>query len=290
MIKEFQQQFKTSSRLSQLIYINLVVFLGVQLVEVFAFLMKINPWDIFSWFALPAETTSLLKKPWTLISYMFLHQGFLHLLFNMLWLYFGGKIFLHYLNSKQLVSTYVLGGLSGGVLYLLAFNLFPAFEAQLPKAMAIGASASVLAIITAIATYSPNYAVHLTLIGRVKLKHIALISIALDILSIPKGNAGGHIAHLGGALFGFLYVQQLKQGKDWSLSFNKLMDYLINTFTQQKSPLKTAYKRPVTDDQWNKQKADEQAEVNKILEKISRSGYESLSQQEKNTLFDASKK
>lgn len=290
MIEELKRQFKAGSKLSQLIYINLAVFVLVKLFGVFAFLMQGNPWDFIHWLALPADVSKLLQKPWTLISYMFLHEGFLHLLFNLLWLYFGGQIFLQYLNSKQLVSTYILGGIFGGLSYILAFNFFPAFQENLSQSMAIGASASVLAIIVAIATYVPNYSVHLTLIGRVKLKHIALFSIALDILSIPKGNAGGHIAHLGGALYGFLYVTQLKGGKDWSIGFSRLLDYLTNTFTQRKSPLKTVHKRAKTDDQWREKKANNQAEINKILDKISKSGYESLNESEKATLFKESNK
>ena len=250
--------------------------------------MQENPWSFIHWFALPADVSKLLQKPWTIISYMFLHEGFLHILFNLLWLYFGGQIFMQYLNSKQLVSTYVLGGIFGGFSYILAFNFFPAFQQNLSQSIAIGASASVLAIITAIATYVPNYSVHLTFIGRVKLKHIAFFSIFLDVLSIPKGNAGGHIAHLGGALYGFLYVQQLKRGQDWSKSFSSLLDALANSFKNQS--LKTVHKKPKTDDQWRAEKVSSQKEINRILDKISKSGYESLNEKEKEILFKASKK
>lgn len=288
MIRNFKRQFQKGSKLTQLIYINLVVFLLVKLFGVFAFLMQGNPWDIINWFALPANVSKLLQKPWTIISYMFLHEGFLHILFNLLWLYFGGQIFMKYLNSKQLVSTYVLGGFFGGLSYVLAFNFFPAFQQNLSQSLALGASASVLAILTAIATYVPNYSVQFAFIGRVKLKHIAIFSILLDIISIPKGNSGGHIAHLGGALYGFLYVQQLKGGKDWSRSFSRLMDELTNSFKKQ--PLKTVHKNPKTDDQWRAEKASSQNEINRILDKISKSGYESLNEKEKKTLFKASKK
>ena len=288
MIKEFKRQFRKGSNLTKLIYINLAVFILVKLFGVFAFLMQGNPWDFIHWFALPADVSKLIQKPWTIISYMFLHEGFLHILFNLLWLYFGGQIFMQYLNSKQLVSTYVLGGIFGGFSYILAFNFFPAFQQNLSQSIAIGASASVLAIITAIATYVPNYSVHLTFIGRVKLKHIAIFSIFLDVFSIPKGNAGGHIAHLGGAVYGFLYVQQLKSGQDWSRSFSSLLDTLANSFKKQ--PLKTVHKKPKTDDQWRTEKVSSQKEINRILDKISKSGYESLNEKEKETLFKASKK
>ncbi len=290
MIDDIKHSFRNGGVLTQLIYINLGVFLCIKVFGVFAFLLGANPWDIIRWLALPAETAQLLQKPWTLISYMFLHEGFLHILFNLLWLYFGGQIFLQYLNSKQLLSTYILGGLSGAALYVLVFNISPTFQAVLPQSIALGASASVLAIIAAIATYVPNYSVHLTFIGRVKLKHIAIFSILLDVVSIPKGNAGGHIAHIGGAIFGFIYIKQLQAGKDWARSFSKLIDYLTNTFTQRKKTLKTVHKRTQTDDQWQEKKAKSQDKINQILDKIAQSGYESLNESEKETLFKESKK
>ena len=289
MIEEFKRQFLKGSKRTKLIYINLVVFVLMKLFGVFAFLMQGNPWDFIHWFALPAEISNLIQKPWSIISYMFIHEGFLHILFNLLWLYFGGQIFMKYLNSKQLVSTYVLGGFFGGLSYVLSFNLFPVFQQNLSQSMAIGASASVLPILTAIATYVPNYSVHLTFIGRIKLKHIAIFSILLDIISIPKGNSGGHIAHLGGALYGFLYIQQLKGGKDWSRGFNRLMDILANNFKNQ-SLKKAHIKKSKTDDQWRTEKVLSQKEINRILDKISKSGYESLNKKEKETLFKESKK
>ncbi len=290
MIKELKKQFRAGNNLTKLIYINISVFVLIKFFGVFAFLMQTNTWDIINWFALPAEVTKIAQKPWSFISYMFVHQGFLHILFNLLWLFFGGQIFLQYLNNKQLLSTYVLGGIFGAFSYVVAFNTFPVFQQNLNQSMAIGASASVLAIVTAIATYTPNYSVQLTLIGRVKLKHIAIFSILLDILSIPKGNAGGHIAHLGGALYGFLYIQQLKSGKDWSKSFDWLLKSIFHFFKKKPSSLKKVYNRPKNDDQWRANKAAAQEDINRILDKISKSGYESLNKQEKETLFKASKK
>jgi membrane associated rhomboid family serine protease len=290
MIKELKKQFRAGNNLTKLIYINISVFVLIKFFGVFAFLMQTNTWDIINWFALPAEVTKIAQKPWSFISYMFVHQGFLHILFNLLWLFFGGQIFLQYLNNKQLLSTYVLGGIFGAFSYVVAFNTFPVFQQNLYQSMAIGASASVLAIVTAIATYTPNYSVQLTLIGRVKLKHIAIFSILLDILSIPKGNAGGHIAHLGGALYGFLYIQQLKSGKDWSKSFDWLLKSIFHFFKKKPSSLKKVYNRPKNDDQWRANKAAAQEDINRILDKISKSGYESLNKQEKETLFKASKK
>ena len=225
VFEDIKNNFKGGNSLTKLIYINVGVFLIASVLRVLSFLFMVNGWEFLSYFTLPASIPLLIKKPWSIISYMFLHQSFIHLLFNMLWLYFGGQIFLSFFDNKKLISTYVLGGISGAVLFILSFNLFPVFATALPNAVALGASASVLAIIMAIATKSPNYSIRLLLIGNIKLKHIAIVSIVLDIMSIPQGNAGGHIAHLGGAFFGYLYVKQLNSGNDIASGFNKITDY-----------------------------------------------------------------
>ena len=210
IIEDIKKNFSSGNALTKLIYINVGVFLLVQLLYVFSFLFSLPLLAIIDYFSLPANTLLLTKKPWSIITYMFLHKGFMHLLFNILWLYFGGQIFLSFFDNKKLTSTYVLGGISGAGLFIISFNIFPVFENALPNAMALGASASVLAIIIAITTKSPNYIIRLFLIGNVKLKHIAFFSIALDILSIPQGNAGGHIAHLGGAFFWLFVCKTIK--------------------------------------------------------------------------------
>jgi len=289
IIEDIKKNFSSGNSLTKLIYINVGVFLLVQLLYVFSFLFSLPSLTITDYFSLPANTSILAKKPWSIITYMFLHNGFMHLLFNLLWLYFGGKIFLSFFDNKKLTSTYVLGGISGAMLFIISFNLFPAFENALPNAMALGASASVLAIIMAISTKSPNYIIRLFLIGNVKLKHIAVFSIALDILSIPQGNAGGHIAHLGGAFFGYLYVKQLNGGNDMASRFNKTMDYL-SSILRNTPKLKQAYSRKKSDQDFRKEKMQEQAKIDKILDKIAKSGYDGLTKQEKDILFRASKK
>ena len=289
VIEDIKKKFSNGNSLTKLIYINVGVFLLVQSLYVFSFLFSLPLLTITDYFSLPANTSILAKKPWSIITYMFLHKGFTHLLLNMLWLYFGGKIFLSFFDNKKLTSTYVLGGISGAILFIISFNLFPAFENSLPNAMALGASASVLAIIMAISTKSPNYIIRLFLIGNVKLKHIAVFSIALDILSIPQGNAGGHIAHLGGAFFGYLYVKQLNGGNDMARGFNKIMDYLTSML-RNTPKLKKAYSRKKSDQDFRKEKIQEQAKIDKILDKIAKSGYEGLTKQEKDILFKASKK
>ena len=202
VLKDIKKNFKRGDSLTKLIYINVGVFLITSILHVLSFLFMVNSVEFLNYFTLPASISYFIKKPWSIITYMFLHQNFIHLLFNMLWLYFGGQIFLSFFDNKKLISTYVLGGISGAVLFIISFNLFPVFASTLPNAVAVGASASVLAIIMAISTKSPNYSIRLFLIGNIKLKHIAIVSIVLDILSIPQGNAGGHIAHLGGAFWG----------------------------------------------------------------------------------------
>ena len=289
VLEDIKKNFKGGNSLTKLIYINVGVFLIASVLRVLSFLFMVNGWEFLSYFTLPASIPLLIKKPWSIISYMFLHQSFIHLLFNMLWLYFGGQIFLSFFDNKKLISTYVLGGISGAVLFILSFNLFPVFATALPNAVALGASASVLAIIMAIATKSPNYSIRLLLIGNIKLKHIAIVSIVLDIMSIPQGNAGGHIAHLGGAFFGYLYVKQLNSGNDIANSFNKIMDNL-NSYLKKDPKLKKAYSRKKSDQDYRKEKVQNQAKIDNILDKIAKSGYEGLTKEEKDILFKASKK
>jgi len=226
---------------------------------------------------LSSNTSEITKHPWTLLTYMFSHENFLHLLFNMIWLHFGGKLFLQYLNQKQLLNIYILGGLSGGILFIIAFNYLPALILYNKNAMALGASASVLAIVFALATYMPNYKINIPLIGFIKLKYIALFFIILDLLSIPKGNAGGHIAHLGGAFFGYIYIKQINQKKN--NKDNSLIKFFINIFR----PVKKMNRK-------QKNKTDNQRNIDLVLEKISKSGYNSLNKDEKELLFNSSKK
>ena len=289
ILNNLKREFKQGTILNKLIYINVGVFLLFGILGALSFMFKFNIHSFLERLYLPADSSILLIQPWTFVTYMILHNDFLHLLFNMIWLHFAGKIFLQYLSPKQLLSTYILGGISGGLLFILAYNYVPALTMHTQNAQALGASASVLAIMVAIATYSPNYSVRFPFIGIVKLKHIAIFCVVLDVLSIPQGNAGGHIAHLGGALFGYFYIKQLQKGNDISNGFSNFLNKLVNTF-KTKSKLKTVHKRSKSDKQFNKEKTEQQKAVDLVLEKISKSGYESLSKEEKATLFSASKK
>ena len=289
ILDEIKKSFRGGSALIKLIYINLAVFLAVKLIGVVFFLLSIDPtFSIVNWFAVPADINNLVFKPWTIFTYMFLHQDFLHILFNMLWLYWFGQIFLRYFDEKKLLSVYLVGGLAGAALYILAFNVFPVFGNILPMSYALGASASVIAIVIAVSVYAPNFKVNLLFFGPVALKYIAIVTIILDILSIASSNAGGHIAHLGGALLGYLYIVQMKKGRNITKGFDRFMDKVFSLF-KRREKFKVTYKRPVTDYEYNKSKAAEQKNIDAILDKIAKSGYDSLTKTEKEILFKNSK-
>jgi membrane associated rhomboid family serine protease len=286
--RQIKNTFQRGSTLVKLIYINLAVFILVKLVQVLAFLFGFSGISalLIQWLAVPSDLATLITRPWTIFTYMFLHEGFFHILFNMLWLYVFGRIFLMYLSQKRLLSVYLVGGLAGAALYILAFNVFPAFNEVVSVSIALGASASVMAIVVAIAFYTPNYSINLLFIGPVKLKYIALFAIGLDILSIAGSNSGGHIAHLGGALFGYFYISQYLKGKNITRGFDNLMDSVFSMF-KPKPKFKVTYKNPKSDIEYNKEKIEKQEKVNKILEKISKHGYDSLTKEEKEILFKA---
>lgn len=288
LLDDIKFQFRTGNILMQLIYVNGGVFLMMMVLRLVFFLSGApSTYDLVEhYLSVPSSPTALLFRPWTLLTHMFVHAGFLHILFNMMWLQFGGTIFLNFLDSKKLFSTYILGGLSGAILFILAMNIFPAFHGY--SSVALGASAAVLAIMVAAATMVPNYVVNLVLIGPIKLKYIAIVSVVLDVLLIPSGNAGGHFGHLGGALFGFIYASQLKRGKDMTVDFLKPLFWLRNLLPSRKKKIKVVHSKRKTDAEFNEEKVNRQEQVDAILDKIKRSGYDSLSKTEKEILFKAS--
>jgi len=289
ILDEIKLSFKNGSYLTKLIYINIAIWVVVRLVFVGFMLSGSDGSQILGWLALPASFDLFLTRPWTLITYMFLHFEFLHILFNVLWLYWFGKIFLEYHNQRKLLSLYLLGGLSGGLVFMLAYNLVPVFKGSVLFTQLLGASASVIAIMIAIAVYVPNHVIHLVFIGPVKIKWIAVISIILYVISLSGSNAGGNFAHLGGALWGWLYMSQLIAGHDIASGFNKVADKLFSWMKPRKKP-KVKYHIPNPDYAYNRRKSSQQSEINEILDKIGQSGYDSLSMEEKDTLFKMSKK
>lgn len=282
----FKQFFLQKSVLSRLMLINIIIWLICLFVSVFTWLFNISDISfVTKLFAVPADLSSLSDKPWTIFTYMFLQEQFWHLFFNMLMLYYGGKIFLQYFSQKQLLITYIFGGVFGALFFIISFNTFPVFGNMKTDAVALGASASVLSILVAAATYRPEYRLNLFLLGQVKMKWVALIFVVIDILSIPKGNSGGHIAHLGGALWGFLYAFMLRKNFDIYLIFKHQPKIRVKSRNAD-----NYHQRPKTDEQYNAERAQEQEEINRILEKIAKNGYSSLSDIEKEFLFRQSKK
>ena len=280
---EIKESFKEGSALTRLIYINLGMFLLIRIVNVFYFLAGVQ-FPFLDWVALPADFHTLASRPWTLITYMFLHFDFLHILFNLLWLYWMGQIFLGYFDQGKLIAIYILGGISGGLFYILGYNFFPVFSESLSNARLLGASASVIAIVTALAIHAPNYSIHLMFIGPVKMKYIAIISVLLYVIGISSTNAGGNLAHLGGAFCGVVYVLQLRRGVDPGKGVNWLMNS-VKMLIKPKPKVKISYRKPASDIEYNQRKNQNQARMNIILEKISKSGYSSLSKEEKEILF-----
>ncbi len=284
IIDEIKESFREGSVLTRLIYINIGVFLLVRIINVFFFLSG-QEFPLISWLAMPADIHQLLIRPWTIITYMFLHFGFIHILFNILWLYWLGKIFLSYFDGRKLLGVYLLGGIAGGLFYLLAYNLFPAFDHVRAVSQLMGASAAVIAIVIAVAVYAPNHTISLMFIGSIKMKYIALVSIALYVIGISSSNAGGNLAHLGGAILGMAFALQYKKGNDISKSINTLLD-TIAKWLKPKPRVKITYRNTGNHDMdYNRRKNAEQERINEILEKISKSGYDSLSKEEKEILF-----
>lgn len=284
---DIKATFKRGSILIQLIYINLAVYIAIILLKVFLFLFQADGlfYLIYEKITVPADLRNLVYQPWSLITYMFAHShtSFMHILFNLLWLYWFGKIYMQYFKEKSMLGVYILGGLSGAFLYIISYNVFPAFQSNLDKAFLVGASASVYAIVVSTAVYAPGHKIHLLILGPVEIKYIALFSLASGFINFPE-NPGGQLAHLGGALFGMFYALQYKKGLDFTKGFNNFMYGFLSLFKKKKK-IKVTYTKAETDWDYNKKKVNNQKELDRILDKIKKSGYSSLSKSEKETLF-----
>lgn len=295
IITDLKSNFKRGSVFMQLIYINVAVFLATALLSVFFLLFNRSITGVLVWFELPASVERFLRQPWSILSYMFMHADFLHLLFNMLWLYWFGSLFLNFFTSKHLRGLYILGGICGGILYILSFNIFPYFETAVDTSVMVGASASILAIVTAAAYREPHYTLRLFLLGNIQLKYIALMVVLMDLLLMTSGNSGGHIAHLGGALAGVWFAASLSKGKDITTWINHVLDWASSLFDKQAQADRKRKKMKVSrggnkDYEYNARKRAQEEEIDLILEKLKKSGYNSLTEAEKKKLFDASKK
>ena len=281
-------QYARLSIAEKLIAINVAVFI---LNALSVFLLGLRSDVVMKWFELPKDFFDFITQPWSLITYSFFHGGIWHLFWNMLVLYFGARIFLNLFGPRRFVNVYFLGVIFGGLIFLLSYNVFPALIGI--KTALIGASAGVTAVLIFVCTYIPNQEVRL-LFFNIKLWYLGVFIVLIDLIQIPtSGNAGGHLAHLGGALLGYLYARQLLHGKDIGEGFSKMLDSLSNLFSgrKKKPPLKTVYRNKQTKSSKavDYDKESRQRKIDGILDKISKSGYESLSKAEKDFLFKAGK-
>lgn len=293
IITDLKENFRKGNICIQLIYINVAVFVLTTLTEILLRLFNRSMAGAFEWLELPASFSRFILQPWSLLTYMFMHAGLTHILFNMLWLYWFGALFLQFFSAKHLRGIYLLGGICGGLLYMVAYNVFPYFRPLTDYSFMLGASASVLAVVAATAYREPDYPIRLLLLGTIRLKYLALIVIGTDLLFITSENAGGHIAHLGGALAGLWFASALGRGTDIVRWINKAVDATTSLFSgkPRKPKMKVHYGAGRQQDyDYNARKKAQSDEIDRILDKLRKSGYDSLSTEEKKSLFDASKR
>ena len=294
--EEIRDSFKKGTTLTKLIYINLGAFVLIWIPLTLLKLFNVSAeWSTI--LQLPAGLSRFIYTPWTILTYMFFHLNFIPLIINILILYWFGKLFIRFFSQRDLVGLYLLGGIAGGIFFIIAYNLFPYFAPYIKGSYLLGASASVLAVIVATAVIAPNYPIRLALIAEFKLKWLAIGCVVISFLNITTfqdgqltlTNPSGQIAHLGGALMGYLFASQYKRGKNITSWINLMLDKAVNLF-RRKPRLKVTHQRPLTDQEYNFKKKQERENVDRILEKIKIGGYESLSKEEKEELFRASQK
>lgn len=301
-INDIKRFYNQSSMLVRLILINVVMFVLVRGLAVGAWLFGNGSLDVTQWVALPGDLWLLLKRPWTLVTYMFAHADLLHILFNMLWLYWLGRIFMEFFSSKHLTGLYLLGGWGGAALYLLAANLLPRLAGG-PVGVLIGSSAAVIAIVVATAVYVPDYKIGLLFLGEVAIKWVAIVTVAISLLSLDIGNAGGNIAHIGGALVGAWFALSIKQGRDITRPINAFIDSLVGLFNgrkfrlpEMKKPTFPSGKKGQAGARPGRPAANTPAdtvseeELDAILDKIKAAGYDALTDEERDKLFKVSRR
>lgn len=303
ILDDFKMAFRTGNILYQLIVINVVVFVVFNIFT-FVLLSMAGQHDLFLvikyYLAVPSNLSELVFRPWTLLTYMFLHEDFMHILFNMLVLYWFGRIITEYLGQNKILGLYVWGALAGVALYLLAYNTLPLYDQVSQNSVLLGASAGVLAIVVGAATFQPNFVVHLLLIGPVRIKYIAAFIVLMSFYRSVGSNAGGELAHLGGAALGYAFMRQLQNGNDWSRPIVGFVNW-VKSFFKPQPKIKVSYRKEEkkstrssrfksrSSASSKKAQQTSQDEIDAILDKISEKGYDALSKEEKQKLFNASK-
>lgn len=286
-IKNLKYTYKNGDMVIKLIYVNAAVFIVVGLFSIVFKLFNFQQIELTYWFAVPSNLQNLLTHAWTLITYMFYHEQFFHVFFNMLVLFWFGKLFLMYFSQKQLLSLYVFGGLTGALFYILSYNLLPYYEAASYYSVLMGASGSIMAVLIATAVRAPNMEMRLLLIGRIKLMWIAIVTILVSFFGLTSKNGGGEMAHLGGAFAGYIFVGFEKKGTDITLFINKIIDFFASLFRKRPVQKNKAYhSQKMSPEEYNQKKASDEKAIDRILDKIKTSGYESLTAEEKRKLFE----
>lgn len=283
---------RPNNGLFKIILINVIIFLALLFTNVIFTLAKAPSVyeTVVSQLMLPASLGQFIYKPWTLITYFFTHEGFFHILFNMLFLYWFGSLIMEFLGSEKLVNLYILGGLAGGLFYMLLYNTLPFFANHVETSRMLGASAGVYAVVVGAATFMPNYTISLILLGPVRIKYIAIFYVLLSFAQATGPNAGGELAHLAGAALGFVFIKQLQQGNDLGKPVARFLAFVRGLFIR-KPKVHVSYKsnKKPNGSRHYKPLKTRQEEIDAILDKISESGYDSLTKEEKQKLFDASK-
>lgn len=281
-----RSRFNHLSIAEKLIVVMIVLFVAPFLLRTVLFLFNLSTTDALGWVELYPSFERLLVRPWTLLTYGFFHASLSHIFWNLLLLYYVGRMLLNLFNERQFINIFFNGILAGGIVFVVSYSLFPAFSGQFPPL--IGSSAGVMGLLVFLSAYAPYQEVHLWIV-RVKLWYIALFFVLIDIVQIPSGNAGGHLAHLGGAFWGWFYQLQLRKGNDIGQWFSNLIDYVKSWLSTSRSPLKTVHKKKKPRQKPTNSDAHQQ-KIDAILDKISASGYESLTKEEKDFLFKSGNK
>ena len=283
ILDDIKLQYKTGGMVQKLIFWNIGFFLFSW---VFFYSFSVGKFQIPTWIALSSDLGVFVSTPWTLITFNFFHSGFLHLFFNLMVLHFSGRLFSTYFTDKQMLGVYVLGGIFSGITFVLSYIFIG------KAGLLVGASGAIMAILIATATYAPFMLLRIPLIGIVKLWHVAFVILLVDLIQMPLDNTGGHLAHLGGALFGFIYIKLLQSGTDITKPFSALLDAFANLFKpKKKTPFKKVHRNTTKNgvNSFKENKDMTQKQIDDILDKISKSGYDSLTKEEKEFLFKAGK-